>query len=279
MITPRRFVWLATLVRAGLPASNAVGGIICILIALAPVARAQAEEGFSSSNVQAKYGEFPEPDIVEDVPKSLLTFENAAAGGYWSSYLFVDVVRSWSEADANAKEVYGEWYPSLSIRKFSGQEPYKGFVRDVSVTLGLNSGVRSTGPAPFVLLPGVTAYLSLPKFAFASVGVFAYIDRGRFQGQPAGCQGMTFQITPSWSLPFQVGGAKLKLDGFADFIGSHAACDAQFLTQPRLVVDLSNLWNTPGRVFVGVDFSYWHNKYGIRGFEQRVFLPVVIWVL
>ena len=246
----------------------------------APTAFAQDNQGFSSWNVQILYGwTFQEPGIAEDVPKNVFTFENTSAGRWWSSYLFVDVLRSWSEADANAKEVYGEWYPSLSLRKISGREPSKGFVRDVSATLGLNTGVRTTGPSPFVVLPGVTFDLNVRGFTFLSVGAFAYVDRGSFQGQPTGCQGTTYQITPAWSLPFNIGAAKLRFDGFADFIGSYANCEAMILWQPQLKLDLSELWGKPGQIYVGLEWAYWHNKYGISGLEDKVFQPVFVWVM
>ena len=153
----------------------------------ASLAFAQDSQRFTTSNLQVKYGNFQEPGIDEDVPKNDFTFENTSAGRRWSSYLFVDVLRSWSEADANAKEVYGEWYPSLSIRTIAGRQPSTGVLRDVKLTVGLNTGVRSTGPSPFVVLPGATFDLKVPGFAFLSVGAFAYIDRGRFQGQPTDC--------------------------------------------------------------------------------------------
>ena len=242
--------------------------------------RAQEPKGFVISSLNARYGaNFQEPGIAEDVPKNVFTFENTAAGRWWSSYLFVDVLRSWSDADANAKEVYGEWYPSLSLRTLSGREVSRGFIRDVSLTIGLNTGVRSTGPSPFAVLPGATVALNVPGFAFVSVGAFAYIDRGRFQGQPSDCQATTYQITPSWSLPFTVGAAKLKLDGFVDFIGKHANCEAMVLTEPRLTLDLSGLWDKPGHLYAGVDFLYWRNKYGIKDLEDKVLLPVVVWVM
>ena len=255
-----------------------------ILLVLSPllgsVALAQETWGFSVSSINARYGaNFQEPGIADDVPKNIFTFENTAAGRWWSSYLFVDVLRSWSEADANAKEVYGEWYPSLSLRALAGKAPSKGLLRDITLTVGLNTGVRSTGPSPFAVLPGATFAFNVPGFTFVSVGAFAYIDRGRFQGQPSDCQATTYQITPSFSLPFRVGAARLKLDGFVDFIGKHANCEAMVLTEPRLTVDLSAAWEKPGHVYVGVDWLYWHNKYGISGLTDKVLLPVVVWVM
>ena len=259
-------------------------GVVPILAAIMCLrvtpTEAQDSKGFSTSNVQVQYGAtFHEPNISNNVPKNVFTFENTAAGTWWSSYLFVDVLRSWSDADANAKEVYGEWYPSMSLRKVAGKKPLDGIIRDLSLTVGLNTGTRSTGPSPFVVLPGVTTDLNVRGFTFISVGTFAYIDRGQFQGQPTGCRGTTYQVTPSWSLPFSVGNAQLRLDGFADFIGKHADCEFQVLSQPQLKVDLSRLWDKPGRLYVGVEWDYWHNKYGISGLRDSVFLPMLVWVL
>ena len=254
--------------------------LFVVLLGLPPFAAASLAQDFSSSRFTARYGAtFTEPDINEHVPKSIFTFENTAAGRWWSSYMFVDVLRSWSEADANAKEVYGEWYPSLSLRGLAGKERSKSLVRDVSFTFGLNTGTRSTGPSPFALLPGATVEFNVPGFAFLSVGTFALIDRGRFQGQLTECSATTWQVTPSWSLPFRLGGAKLQTDGFVDFVGRHANCEAWILTSPRLMMDLSSLWEKPGKVYIGVDFLYWRNKYGIAGLKDKLILPLVIWVL
>lgn len=253
---------------------------VTLLCMVASSGAAQDSQGFSASDVQVLYGwTFHQPGVSEDVPKSVVTFENSAAWSWGSSYLFVDVIRSWSDADANAKEVYGEWYPSASLRHLVGKPPSQGFVQDVSATLGINSGVVSTGSAPFVLLPGVTVNLKVPGFTFLSLGAYAYIDRGQFQGQPSDCHATTYQITPSWSLPFSIGGAKLKFDGFADFIGQHANCEAMIVSQPQLKVDISSLWGDAGRLYLGVEYDYWHNKYGISGLEDNVILPMLMWTL
>lgn len=247
---------------------------------LAAPALAQDAHGFATSNIQAGYGwTYREPGIVADVPKTDFTFENTAAKRWWSSYLFIDVLRSFSEADANAKDVYGEWYPSMSLRGVARKPPLAGLVRDVSLTVGLNTGARSTGPSPFVVLPGTTIALNVPGFAFFTVGTFAYVDRGQFQGQPTGCRATAYQVTPSWSLPFAVGRARLRFDGFVDFIGRHAECASQVLSMPLLKLDLSVLWGRQNQVYVAMKTVYWHNKYGIQGLQDKLLLPVLIWVL
>lgn len=254
--------------------------VAALLLVWAPSARAQDQQPFTVSNVNVRYGwSFKEPGIAEDVPKNIFTFENTAAGRWWSSYLFVDVLRSWSDADANAKEVYGEWYPTVSLRALTRRQRSKGILADVGLTVGLNTGVRSTGPSPFAVLPGLTFSLNVPGFSFFAVNTVAYIDRGRFQGQPADCTATALQVTPSWSLPIRAGGTSLKLNGFVDFTTRHANCAAQILTTPRLLLDLSAYWHKPGVVYVGVDWLYWHNKYGIPGLTDNLVLPVVTLVL
>lgn len=259
--------------------------IVCAMfVALVPAlvrpALAQAPQSFVVSNLNVRYGwNFQEPGIAEDVPKNIFTFENTAAGRMWSSYLFVDVLRSWSDADANAKEVYGEWYPTLSLRALSGRDRSKGILADVGLTVGLNTGVRSTGPSPFVVLPGLTFSFNVPGFAFFAVNTVAYIDRGRFNGQPTDCTATALQVTPSWSVPIRAGRSTLKVNGFVDLTTRHANCAAQVLTTPRVMLDLSAYWQKPGVLYVGFDWLYWHNKYGIPGLKDNLVLPVVVWVM
>ena len=253
--------------------------VVALCAALAPGAHAQDQQSFAISNLNVRYGwSFQEPGIAEDVPKNVFTFENTAGGRLWSSYLFVDVLRSWSDADANAKEVYGEWYPTLSLRALSGRERSKSILADVGVTVGLNTGVRSTGSSPFAVLPGLTFTFNVPGFDFLGVNAVAYIDRGRFNGQPTDCAATAFQVTPSWSLPIRAGKSTVKVNGFVDFTTRHANCAGQVLSTPRVMLDVSTYWDKPGVLYVGFDWVYWHNKYGIAGLKDNLLLPVVVWV-
>jgi nucleoside-specific outer membrane channel protein Tsx len=239
---------------------------------------AEVPKGYSNWDVQVLHGnQFREPGNPNDVAKGIVTFENSSGWSWGSSYFFVDILRS-DGSDQHATEVYSEWYPSASLSKLSGNSLSAGPLRDVSVTLGLNAGTKSTGAAPLVYLPGVTFDLKFPGFKFFSVGTYAYVDRGRLGGASNGCHDTTYQVTPSWSLPFSVGAVKLSFDGFVDIIGSHGQCARQVLSQPQLKLDLGALGTGLEKLSVGIEWQYWVNKFGIDGLKENFPQVVAQWV-
>lgn len=251
-----------------------------ILAFVAECGCVQAQDSFSAWDVQFLYGtSFQEPEISSDIPKALLTFENAAAWNWGSSYFFVDCLRSFSKADSDATEVYAEWYPSFSLRHMTGRGPGTGFIRDVSLTPAVNAGTRSTGPQTLVFLPGVTIDLTVPHFKYLTLQALAYIDRSDFNGEDFGAHATSFQITPSWSLPFRVGKIDFTFDGFGDYIGKHGVASSQILLQPQFKFDLSAAWHRPGKVLVGVEWQVWRNKYGVQDLNESVPQALVFWNL
>jgi nucleoside-specific outer membrane channel protein Tsx len=256
----------------GFRASTMLGAILALLASSHP-ALAQGEsqsQGFSSWNAQLAYGtEFHQPGTSRDVAMVIGTLENTTAWSWGSSYFFTDILQS-DGSDRHAREVYAEWYPSASLSKLSGASLAAGPLRDISATLAVNAGTKSTGAAPLVILPGLTFDLNLPGFRFFSIGAYAYVDRGRISGADNGCHSTSYQVTPAWSLPFSIGAVKLSFDGFADFIGSHGQCARQLLTQPQLKVDLGALRARPGKLYVGVEWQRWDNKYGIEGLDENL---------
>lgn len=252
----------------------------CLLLAICAGGSAFAQDSFSAWDVQFLYGAtYREPDIRSNIPKALITFENTAGWSWGSNYFFVDCLRSFSEADSNATEVYAEWYPSISLRHLAGRNPGSGLIRDISLTPAINAGVRSTGPQAFVLLPGITIDLTVPHFKYLSIQALAYIDRSNFNGEDFGVHATSFQFTPNWSVPFHIGDAQLSFDGFFDYIGKHGIADHQFLAQPQLKLDLSSFWNRPGKVLAGVEWQVWRNKYGVPGLNENVVQALVLWNL
>jgi nucleoside-specific outer membrane channel protein Tsx len=249
-----------------------------ILGMLFPAVGAAADpSGFSSWNVQLLYGtDYQEPFNPDDVAKLNATFENAAGWSWGSSYFFVDILRS-DEHDAHASEVYGEWYPSASLSAMTGKDLSAGIFKNVSLTMGLNAGTKNNGADPLVFLPGVTIDLDLPGFAFFSVGTYAYIDDGRFSGEANGCHDTTYQVTPSWSLPFEIGKAKFAFGGFVDFIGEHGDCVSQVLSQVQLKVQVASFGAKPDKLWAGIEWEYWDDKFGIDGLDESFPKALVVW--
>ena len=238
-----------------------------------------SDKGFSTWDVQYLYGgNFREPGFDNDITKTTITLENSSGWSWGSSYFFIDYLRS--NGDENhATEFYSEWYPSLSIGKVFGQNYIHCPLKDMLITMGFNAGTKSTGASPLVFLPGVTFDLNLPWFQFFSVGTYAYIDDGRINGEDNGSNATTYQITPSWSLPFNLGFLRFRFDGYIDFIGEHGESSSQILTQPTLKLDLGGTFcNKPNKLLAGVEWIYWKNKYGIEDLDQTATQAVVMWV-
>lgn len=194
------------------------------------------------------------------------------------------MIKSDSE-DNKYGEVYGEYYHTLSLSKVGGKDWSKNFVKDVGFTAGINYGSKNSafGPNPKVLLLGPTIDLNIPGFAFFNVDVLAYNDSGTFSGfgggKLCGENKTTYQITPAWNYPFSLGTAKFSFEGFVDLIGSHGTCARQILTQPQLRWDIGNHMGKPGAVFLGLEYQYWNNKFGIKGRKESFPQLMLNWKL
>jgi len=250
------------------------------ITALAPAAHA-AE--WSDTEFQFLYGtNFHQPFIPGDVTKSIITLQNASGFKYGRSFFFVDFLRS-NAAGNNAGEVYGEWYPTFSLSKMTGQKVSAGIIKDVGITLGLNYGADNGGPNPRVFLPGITLDFDVPGFVFFNVDFLAFIDHGNFKipngPTVAACGGYasTYQITPSWFAPFEIAGQKFEFSGFWDFIGSHGTCVSQNLTQTQLRWDVGANFGAPKTAYIGVEYQYWHNKYGFQGVQDNLPQFLFVW--
>jgi len=232
---------------------------------------------WTDTEIQALSGSgFHEPFNARSVAKNTITLQNASGFDWGSSYAFVDYIKS-DAADRNADEFYAEGYVYPSLSKLSGTDLKTALLNDVSLTFGVNAGEKSTGAQPRVLLAGLTFNLALPQFAFFDVGVNAYFDRGQFKGQPSTCQGDGMQITPAWRLPFHVGRLSMSFEGFLDHTTAYGGCVAHTVSQPQIRVDIGDLFGSPKRLYAGIEYQYWQNKFGIQGLNDEVPQALLVW--
>ena len=198
--------------------------------------------------------------------RSTFTLETAGGWHYGESYLFVDVY----QRDDVGVEVYGEWYPRLSLNKITEREISFGIIKDFSLVGGINAGNEPSEDPFTAYFLGVGVSLDFLDAEFISLDIMAR--------KPDDVNSTGIQITPAWSIPFNVGRYKFKFRGFADWVNANGSGGVSYLlTQPQLVLDVGDLFGQSGKIFAGIEYWYWHNKFGIDGVSEDAAQALIIY--
>lgn len=83
-------------------------------------------------------------------------------------------------------------------------------------------------------------------------------------------------MTVVWGYPINAGKHKIMFDGYIDW--SSAADDhaADFHFNPQLRVDIGNYFGNPNTIEAGIEYSYWHNKFGINGIDDESVVSAMV---
>ncbi|TAN46960.1 MAG: ion channel protein Tsx [Methylococcaceae bacterium] len=229
---------------------------------------------WSSTELQYLHGSgYRMPGNANDVSRSLFTVSHTDGYALGRNFFFLDTLITEGGEPAQI-ELYGEAYTYLSLGKVSGLPLHYGMVKDVSVAGGVNLGenMDSTHSGTRVMLYGAAVDFDLPGFSLFTV------DFLRHKPLEPAVSGGSWQITPVWKLPFTVYGTQWSLEGFADFIGAKDHGTArQTLAQPQLRLDLGGIWHHPGKLYVGIEYQYWRNKFGIKGLNESLPQALLVW--
>lgn len=229
---------------------------------------------WSNSEVQYLHGSnYLEPFNPDDVSQSIITVTHADGWTYGRNFFFMDTLFS-DGGQPSQINLYGEAYSTFSLSKIGGLDLSFGIFKDFGITGGVNLGEnmdsRQSGTRAW--LYGVTLDLNLPGFDYFN------IDFLRMRVTEPVDIGTSWQITPVWKLPFEIAGSKWSFEGFADFIGKKDNRAArQALAQPQLRLDIGDLWGNGNHLYLGIEYQYWHNKYGIKGLHDNVPQALLVW--
>lgn len=247
----------------------------CFWLAALAASPAVALE-WSATEIQYLHsGRFREPFNPDPVVKDIITLQHASGYGLGRNFMFVDLAQSGNqERDAlgnreSPTEIYGEAYTTLSLSRLSGRSLAAGPLRDVGLTAGINLGAKDSrfNPEPRVYLAGFTVDFAVPR-GFFNVDLLGYWDHGCHGG---GCPDYraSYQITPSWSIPFTLAGVEGEFAGFVDYIGARGAGSVhQVLSQPQLRFDIGKPLGRKGQLYAGIEYQYWRNKFGNAGVNE-----------
>ncbi|WPP01374.1 outer membrane protein OmpK [Pseudomonas sp. HR96] len=191
-----------------------------------------------------------------------VTFEYADSWKYGDNFLFVDNIfyNGKPDSDVGANTLYGEYSPRLSLAKISGHDFNFGPIKDV-----LLAGTYEFGEGDvesWLIGPGLD--LKIPGFDYFQLNFYNRHSRGDRPGDNI------WQITPVWSYTIPVGNSDILIDGYIDWVtqsdsNSRGTYHKNVHVNPQVKYDLGKaLHMTPQKLYVGFEYDYWKDKYGIE---------------
>lgn len=199
-----------------------------------------------------------DPEIQQTV-----TFEHASGWSFGDLFLFVDVIKYNTDATNGAGDghtFYGEFSPRFSLGKISGADLSFGPIKDVLISTTYEFGEDDVD----AYLIGPAVDLDIPGFDYFQLNTYLRTPDGDRAGSNV------WQITPVWSYTIGVGESDIVIDGFMDWVvdnDSNRRGDyhANLHFNPQIKYDLGKAlkWGEK-QLYVGIEYDYWKNKYGIK---------------
>lgn len=220
----------------------------CVLIV--SISTAQAEKFFSSSSISILHSAEYEEVGRDEQERTYFTFENVTAHDWGGTFFFVDAYQGHGSAQ-NQDEVYGEFSPTLSLSWLSGWDLSAGPLRDISLAHTYEFGGETDVNN---YLNGLSFAWDVPGFQYFNTA-FYYVDNSEINDD--------LQLTLTWGAPFEVGPARFLFDGFLDWSTDESDHKSERNFTPQFKLDIGHFYGNPGVLYAGIEYAYWHNKFGL----------------
>jgi len=190
------------------------------------------------------------------------TFEHADQWKYGDNFIFFDRIFYNGKKDAGngPNTYYGEISPRLSFGKIFDQKIEFGPVKDVLLAMTYEFGEGDT--EAYLIGPGFD--LNVPGFDYFQLNFYQRTTDGSRAGDNV------WQITPAWAYTIPVGSSDILIDGFMDWVvdndeNRRGTYHANLHFNPQIKYDLGKaLKMGEKQLYVGIEYDYWKNKYGIK---------------
>ncbi|WP_411392330.1 outer membrane protein OmpK [Pseudomonas sp. MPB23] len=191
-----------------------------------------------------------------------VTFEHADAWKYGDNFFFFDRIFYNGKEDGNAgpDTYYGEFSPRLSFGKILDKDLSFGPIKDVLLAFTYEFGEGDN--ESYLVGPGFD--LNIPGFDYFQLNFYQRQTEGNRAGDGV------WQITPVWSYTLPVGNSNILIDGYMDWVvdndkNARGTYHANLHFNPQVKYDLGKALNWGEKqLYVGFEYDYWKNKYGIE---------------
>ena len=234
--------------------------LTCALVAIAALgamSSSQAKQLFGGTSISALYG--TDYELVPEETLTTMTLEHASTHTWGGVFFFVD--RHQGKEDPNNggrefKETYGELAPKLKLATFDNS-----FIKQVNLAGQYEFGSNSTGFSQDNVLIGLGVDLNvpIPGMKYASASIYHAFNDDTFSD--ADDQQIT--LTYGWEKNNFV------IDGYVDYSFNNDDKADQLHINPQIKYNLQEVLGIDNRLEVGMEYSYWNNKYGRDGVDQN----------
>ena len=224
---------------------------------------------FDNSISLLPYGDGFEVDPSE---QSTITYEHAHESKIGDLFMFIDSTYFHGRV-GDERTWYGEIGPRLSFGKLLGKDlSYTFFnrslfeIKDVLLALQYERGEDPDEAEAFLVGIGFNLDVreagilgGLNKFNYVQLNLYGRAELA--EGVDHGINDM--QITTIASYPFTIGNTQFLLDGYFDWVLGIDEEEWSYHLNPQLTMDLGAKWDSPNKLYAGVEIDLWWNKYQI----------------
>jgi nucleoside-specific outer membrane channel protein Tsx len=229
------------------------------LLALPAAARAQ----YATTNAQVLQGwYFYDPTVQEDTKggaMSTVTLNHFDSWKYGDNFAFVDLYLG-QFRDGTNSHLYSELHPRLFINRLLGT---KGNVLGIFRDAGL-AGELNIGYGFQAWLAGLGGDFAVP-FGTLSLNVYYKYTALQIPALAVRQYNNTWQVSPSWVIPFSIREVPFLFQGFVDVNGVKKVTDdkqgLEVMAQPQLLVDVLGPFGGPkDKILVGIEwYLHYHS--------------------
>lgn len=85
-----------------------------------------------------------------------------------------------------------------------------------------------------------------------------------------------YQLTVSFAKEFTIADFAFKTNGYIDWSTATTNHKASFHFSPQILLDLGQVFNHPKRFYIGIEYSYWRNKFGLANVDDEHTISAMI---
>ena len=222
----------------------------CALTSVA--ALSQAKPIWQDFSITALYGENYELGTEE---RTTVTLEYAAKLKYGDVFFFNDHL--WD--DNHDQSNYFEFSPRLSLGAVTGQKLEFGPIKDVLIATTWESN-NQDGLNFDNILYGIGFDIAIPKFQFAQLNFYRASNEKTDDD---------YQLTFVYGIPFKIGGEEFLADAFLDWTTSEGDHASELNWTSQYKWNVGKHISPDTKLYVGIEHSLWHNKFGVKGVNQN----------